>query len=360
MPLGAQDATFRAETRLSLVHFHVVQGQRLIGGVKPADLELLEDGAVKPIHFLEGGGTESAAIPLDLILLFDQSGSVMNANLLSPLMFQQKLLDELPNVRLAVYGFTNNLRKYASPTRDAAQLSAAFESLRAGHASDERIPLALFPKTSAGKGMTWLYEAILRTAEDTTRSNEKVVRNMVVFSDGLGATTAQARDAAGPCEALGIPVYPVILGHRRVLDRLQNAGVKQPPAASSTFPSNPKSRKANSPDANARALAQKQRQEEKAAAREKSAENAEARERLVEDFARLGEMTGGRSFDPPEISLDVMQKVLEGMAVLMRTEYIAGFVPEGAGGAPRKHKIEIKLRNSELGKLVGGKREASY
>ena len=349
MPLGAQDAAFPAEARLSLVHFHVTQGQRLIGGVKPADLELLVDGVVKPINFLEGGGTQISAAPLDLILLFDESGSVMQANLLSPLMFQQSLLDQLPNVRVSVYGFTTTLRKYTGPTRDSAVLSAAFESLRAGRASGEQIRLELFPKTKAGTGATWLYEAIRGAAESATQESEKAVRNMVVFSDGLRTTTAQARDVAGPCEALGIPVYPVILGHLRVLQNLNNAGAPPPPVPN---PNESKSRKKNAATYNS-----SNSKSDKAAMR---ARKAEARERLVEEFARLGEMTGGRSFDPPEINLGVMQKVVESIAVLMRTDYVAGYIPEATGGAPHKHKIEIKLLNSEIGKLVGGKREVSY
>jgi hypothetical protein len=295
LPLAAQDPAFHAETRLSLVHFHVVQGQRYVGGVKVSDLELLQDGVARPITLLGSGGTETAATPVELILLFDESPRAMTADLLSPLLFREQLLDALPNVRLAVYGFTRSLRKYTDPTRDFEKLSAAFEALRAGHPTGELIPLALFPKRKAEKGETWLYEAVRGAAADAAQREEKVVRDMLVFSGGLGNTTAEPRDAAAVCEEVGIEVYPVLLGHQRGVER----------------------------------------------------------------FAQLADLTGGRSFDPPSSNLDRIQKVLEAMAVLVRTEYVAGFSPEPSS-TPRKHRIEMKLLNPALGKILGGHRDATF
>ncbi|SPE38271.1 exported hypothetical protein [Candidatus Sulfopaludibacter sp. SbA3] len=341
----AGNPTFHAETRLSMVHFHVVQGQRFIGGVKLSDLDLQEDGVSKPITILEGGGTQAAATPFDLILLFDESPSVMNADLLSPLLFQQKLLQEMPNVRLAVYGFSKSLRKYTEPTRDFAQLSTAFEALRTGQQAGELIPLALFPKRKAGTGQTWLYEAVRGAAEDASQPDARILRSMLVFSDGLGTTTAEPQDAASVCESLGIPVYPVVLGHRRILASLQKAE-----RALSAQPNPPVTRNSGKGSST--------RDPSPAASRRVDKE--EAHEKSVERFGSLGEMTGGRNFDPPEINLDVLQKVLEGMSVLMRTDYVAGFSPEANSGTPHKHRIEVKLRNLDVGKIVGGKRETSY
>ena len=68
-----------------------------------------------------------------------------------------------------------------------------------------------------------------------------------------------------------------------------------------------------------------------------------ALEAKIEDFARLADLTGGRSFDPREMNLAVLRQVLGAMVALVRTEYTVGFVPTAAA-APRKHNLEIRLR----------------
>jgi hypothetical protein len=58
------------------------------------------------------------------VLLFDISGSVLNDGLLDPLLFERSILDGLPNVRLAIYGFSDELsraRRRLSLPRPARQ-----------------------------------------------------------------------------------------------------------------------------------------------------------------------------------------------------------------------------------------------
>jgi hypothetical protein len=43
------------------------------------------------------------------------------------------------------------------------------------------------------------------------------------------------------------------------------------------------------------------------------------------------------------------------MVAQVRTEYVVGFAPE-ASGAPRRHKLEIRLREKDAGKVMGGTR----
>jgi hypothetical protein len=62
------------------------------------------------------------------------------------------------------------------------------------------------------------------------------------------------------------------------------------------------------------------------------------------------------AFDLPEITLDVMQKLLDGVVGEIRTEYVAGFMPEPSGGGPGKHKVEVRLVDRSLGQLTGGTR----
>jgi len=57
------------------------------------------------------------------------------------------------------------------------------------------------------------------------------------------------------------------------------------------------------------------------------------------NFANLAELTGGRSYDRPKITLAVMRQVLGGLVGVLRTEYTDGFVPE-TSAVPRKHQLE--------------------
>jgi hypothetical protein len=92
------------------------------------------------------------------VLLFDVSGSVKQEGLLDPLAYNYKaaLLDGLPNARLAVYGFDSNLKRSCRPTRDPAELAAAFlrvVNFRAGAGPrPEIIRLQLPPGASPTRG----------------------------------------------------------------------------------------------------------------------------------------------------------------------------------------------------------------
>ena len=299
-PLAAQDApVFRAETRLSTVAFHVGQKGFYVEKLKASDFELLEDGKPRTITFFEGGDARDRTVPVELILLIDRSGSVVNAGMLQPLVFQDRVIRGLPNVSLSVYAFTSNLRRYASPTRDSAALAAAFDAIKAGGQGGESIPVELPPKRKGEKGGTWIYESVIAAARDAAKGPASVSRLMLVFSDGLSTTTSAAGDAAPLCQELGIPVYAVALGHAKVLASV----ARNQPRTASKHP------KAGT------GLA-----------------NAEAKEAKVEDYLKLGPLTGGMPFDLPEITLDLMQKLLDGVVGEIRTEYIAGFVPDSSEG----------------------------
>src|ERR1035438_3687384 len=147
---------------------------------------------------------------MEMILLFDTSGSVTEAGLLNPLVFRDTLLATLPNVRLSVYGFGSRLAGYTSATRAFTQLSAAFAVLaKPKLTGGDRIPLNLFPQRERGNGETWLYEAIAAAVKDVSGKEDGVTRMILVFSDGLGTTTAVPEDAARVCNEAGMPVYEI-------------------------------------------------------------------------------------------------------------------------------------------------------
>ena len=272
---------------------------------------------------------------MEMVLLFDKSGSVTEAGLLNPLVFRDKVLARLPNVKLSVYGFDSRLARYTSATRDFTQLSAAFAALAKPKMTGggERIPLEIFPHRQPGDGQTWLYEAIAAATRDVSAKEDGVTRMILVFSDGIGTTTAVREDAARVCNEAGLPVYPVLLGHRQLVAAYELAEAESSRTSLPGAPGAPSAYKLK---------------------------RAEESLRASEAFAGLGNATGGSDFDLPEINLDVMQRIRESMVFLAQTEHVVGFSPQAGDGSPHRHRIEVRLVNPQAGKIFGGSRSAAY
>jgi VWFA-related protein len=326
----------RSETTLALVRFHVVRKRFYVDDLKPDDVILLEDGKPRQITLLEGGRTRQRTVPVEMILLFDTSGSVVDEGLLNPLAFKTTILDQLPNVTIAVYGFNANLQRFCRPTRDPAELANVFRRVidfRAGaKPRPDIIRLQLPPKRhSDPNGGTWIYEAAMGCARDVVLLPGNATRMILMFSDGFPTTDTRAEEGAAVPRELGIPVYPVVLGHQKLAERarqIHETGYNKQGVMSD-------------------------------GARDRLS-RLEAQEHDVQEFARLGELTGGRSFDPPMINLTMMQTILGAMVAQVRCEYVVGFVLEPRSGDPAKHKLEVRLRSKELGKVLGGVRVVSH
>src|SRR5204862_5551332 len=83
-PLDAQETpVFRSDTTLALVRFHVVRKKFYVDDFKPEDILLLEDGEPRQITLLEGGRIKQRTVPVEMILLFDTSGSGVVVGLLN-------------------------------------------------------------------------------------------------------------------------------------------------------------------------------------------------------------------------------------------------------------------------------------
>jgi hypothetical protein len=227
-PLAAQETpVFRTGTSLALVRFHATKGGRYLDNLTPGDLLLLEDGRPRPFSLLEGGRT-ARTVPVDISLLFDTSGSVADNGLLDAVAFKTGLLEGVPNARIAVYGFSAKLRRFCPPTRDYETLRAALDGLGerfAGRAVN--IPIDLPPKRKAdARGGTWIYESVIGAARDAAAQPGNATRMVVVFSDGFASTDSRPEDAARLCEELGIPVYPIVLGHWKLGEGARSTGAR--------------------------------------------------------------------------------------------------------------------------------------
>jgi hypothetical protein len=77
-------------------------------------------------------------------------------------------------------------------------------------------------------------------------------------------------------------------------------------------------------------------------------------------FARLGEATGGRAFDPPELNASAARDIIGFLAGEVQTAYMIGFSPEPCA-TPSAHEVDIRLVGGPRGaKILGGFRTAVY
>ena len=188
---------------MALVRFHAVQKNRYIDNLKPDDIQLLEDGVAQKIAVFEGPGTGRSVVPVEVILLFDVSMSVMNENLLDPFILKETVLDGIGgNTGISVYAFAQRMQRFTGPTRDVEKLKQSMEQIR----------------QFAHLG-TRLYEAIVFAAQDAAKAGGNVTRLMIIFSDGEPTTKMKPEDAVKAVHAEGIQLYPVVLGHERLKQR---------------------------------------------------------------------------------------------------------------------------------------------
>jgi hypothetical protein len=83
-------------------------------------------------------------------------------------------------------------------------------------------------------------------------------------------------------------------------------------------------------------------------------------ELFMADFARMADLTGGRSFDPPAIDVAIVRQILAALGGQVLCEYVVGFKPELSSGQPRRHKLAVKLRSKSLGTVRGGVRTVTH
>ncbi len=238
MAIGApQEVTFQAQTRLVLLSFHVAHGKDYLTDLKASDFVLLEDG--KPREFTVFDSAAAVGrIPLELVLLFDANPKI------EPLWDPAEVFHFIPqwdeamsrtilsDVRISVYHCAGqSLHRLSPATTDPQQLLGSFRRILAPVAERELIPLSLPPMrdqvdpgpftndyvtspfiSAAERG--WPLEAAIGTLNDVTGGPDKVARVLVMFSEGIGATTTIPEDVGNEALDLGIPIYPIATNYR--------------------------------------------------------------------------------------------------------------------------------------------------
>ena len=149
-------------------------------------------------------------------------------------------------------------------------------------------------------------EAAIGTLSDVAAAQDRVSRMLVMFSEGIGATTTVAEDVGNQALDLGIPIYPVATNYEHHIQ--------------GNYPRNLY---------------------------------------RMEQFKALGKLTGGRAVEYPAIDAATLRKLLESVKEDGLAQYVVGFVPS-SNGTPKEHKLEVKLAKKSSGALEGGMRRATY
>ena len=325
---AAGGVTFRSDAQLVLTGFHVTAKKQDVKGLTAADFELLVDGHPRPITLFEG--TQSG-LPIEIVLLFDTSGSVTGNGLLDEKLFRDNLLAGLPDVRLSVYSFggspKGSLHRVSGPTSGPAILIRAFQSVIKKMPGEASFELGSPARDSP------IYESIVKTLEDCSRNVQAGARMLVVVSDGRPGGELDPAGAAHAAELAGIAVYPLVVGHAARIAAFEMESAAPPRSGDDdrTF-------------------------EVRNVYRKKLFDEAEQQ---TADFAGLGEATGGRAYDPPVLNASSARGIIHALADQVRSEYVAGFSPE-PGSHPAAHEIRIRLVGPGELKLTGGARTAVY
>ena len=301
--------TFRTDANLALVRFQVAPKKgEFVTDLRPEEIVVKEDGAPRKIAVFEGGRFYPRTVPVEISLLFDCSGSMAMAGLINPHVFGPNLLDEFENVRIAIYGFSDDLKRLTTPTRDP-------ETLRAAMAGVLGVP----------HGNTPLFQTISALTREVAGVPGDASRMVVVFSDGEAYPlndTDLWNKTVGDAQELGVALYPVTL-----------QGVAAEPAPTGAPPQSPTT--------------------------DGPAYHAAMRAMSRDRFAGLGRMTGGQAF-ASAVSTEVLPNILRSLGSQIRFEYVVGYYHPAGSGSGKRRRVTVTWSGKGRGEIMGGTRVVVY
>lgn len=136
---------------------------------------------------------------------------------------------------------------------------------------------------------------------DIAAAQDKVSRVMVMFSEGIGATTTLPEDIGVHALDLGIPIYPVATNYQNHIH--------------SGYPRNLW---------------------------------------RMHQFEDLGKLTGGRSVEYASIDAPLLLKILDSFKADALAQYVIGFVPN-SNASLKRHNLEVRMAKKSSGSVEGGK-----
>jgi hypothetical protein len=276
-------------------------------------------------------------MPLELVLLFDVNPAIPYfwdpADVFRFIprweegMTRQLLEKQDADVRISIYTTTGHkLYRLTGATTDARVVTRDFrELLNASFVTEAGadIPIALpMKRDTVGYGLFtedyqtsyflsnehrgWPMEAAIGALNDVAAAQDKVSRVMVMFSEGIGATTTLPEDIGVHALDLGIPIYPVATNYQHHIH--------------SAYPRNLW---------------------------------------RMNQFQGLGKLTGGRSVEYASIDTPLLLKILDSFKTDALAQYVIGFVPD-SNASFHRHNLEVRVAKKSSGSAEGGKRRAVY
>lgn len=306
-------ATPDADTDLALIRFQVTpQKGKPVTDLTPGDIEIRVDGAPQKVAFFQGGSVHPRTIPIQLSLLLDCNRTALSSGTLNPKVFQEGLLNEFPNLSIAIYGFPSGLTRIRAQTRSEEELGKALES-----------PLFVHPLS------TFLLDHISRVMIDASSTPGVAVRMLAILSDGKSDQGSSSETAeqeryqrtVGIAQQTNISLYPVLL--------LAPLGAQDTASSSSRSSSSRSSPQTSSSDISSSTML-----------------------RSVGNFTNLGAATAGKKIEVMPGG-NLLPTVLKWIGDQIRNEYVAGYQPS-LSPEKKRHKSEVVMRNKDRGRITGG------
>ena len=309
--LAQEVPTYRAQSDLVLVPFHVGRDRYYVSDLKAPDVVLLEDGKQRAFTTFESPADEQRV--MELVLLFDTHPVSRPSNMWDPRFlygfvsgWDERISASLLEARVqaSVYRYDlNRMERLCRSVSQPRELVDAFQRMLSPIPPGEGFTLPEPPHPAKEIDLpAWTFPAVMATLRDIDEWRPHRPAALVIFAEGQTLLPPALRDEVSIATQRGIPVYSVVL---------------DPNVAG------------------------------------QSAIGAQAPLRVLADS------TGGTSFDVKSIDANKLREILESVKGEVLSRYVVGF-PLSSAAAPREHKLEVRLVSKSNGKMIGGKRTAVY
>lgn len=189
-PVAQPSTVFRSTASLVALNVTVTDGGKVVTGLSRGDFEVYEDGVQQQVRFFE-----SAAVPIDVILLLDTSASMRQRMAAVHDAARSFMMMLRPGDRGAVVAFNDNVQVLQPLTSDASAIESAISGTTA-------------------RGSTSLNNAIyiaLKTFGRAATDGGEVRRQAIaVLSDGEDTSSlVTAEDVVSLARKTGVNIYTI-------------------------------------------------------------------------------------------------------------------------------------------------------
>ena len=330
------------EAGLVVVPLHVYKNRKSVGGLGEEAFELVEDGVVQDIAFVDGPGrrddpAKERVVPIEIIVLVDVKRTV-RIDLLDTRKIRDSFFEGISdNVAISVYGFADKLNRSIGPTRDIAKVQHAIELLYSSE--DGHIPVI---------------NAIVSTARDAAGRTRNASRKLVVFSASINFWIFD--EAAHSALDFEIPVYAIDLSRQAPTTTPRGSsliGFLGTPR----WLGRPRLASKNAPQERPEDRNQKQRSVPLHKCCPLGMEMSREEE-LKGIAARVH--TSRQRPDWKHHQSMVARAYLKSVAKVAQNEYFVGYYPSREGDEPVARQVEVRLKSKRIGQLFGGRRVIVY